>query len=278
MHPVRPGHRLNRVMNVKATWTSLPRAARVYLSAVGGVSVAAFAVVVTVAATGTPILAASPSPSPSASPGTGTNYCSRFTGHVASNLGKSQSQVQKAISDAIGQTIDDAVKNGDMTQKQADAIKSKLSGNANANGACTGLRGVPGAGRLAGPGGPGGMPGIARLGMDEIAKALGISTSELQQDLRSGKTVKDLAAAKGMDEAAFRSKLSSVVKADLDQQVKNGKLTQKQEDAVLQRIQNGPLPMWDATAPRAGGQGHGPKRGGSPAPSPSPSPSGTKTG
>jgi len=249
-------------MNLKAMWTSLPRAARVYLSAVGGLSVAAFATVVTVAATGTPLLAASPSPSPSASPGTGSDYCSRFTGHVASNLGKTQSQVQKAISDAIGQTIDDAVKNGDLTQKQADAIKSRLSGSGQS--CARGIRAVPGIGKLPGPGGPG-LKRAGAIGMNEIAKALGISTSELQQALKDGKTVKDLAAAKGMDEAAFRSKLASAVKADLDQQVKAGNITQKQEDAALQRIQSGPLPFWNGPASKAPGRSK-------PSPSPSASP------
>jgi hypothetical protein len=230
----------------------------VYLTAVGALSVAGVAGVATVAATSTPLLAAAPSPSPSASPGTGQAYCDRFTGHVASNLGKTPAQVQKAISDAIGQTLNDAVKNGDLTQQQADAIKSKLGGQP-----CTGV----GIGRRGGIIGP--LPRAAAVGLDEIAKALGISTSELQQDLRSGKTVKDVAASKGMDEAAFRSKLASVAKADLDQQVKAGKITQKQEDAALQRIQSGPLPLWDRAAPKLPGRHKG---GPNPSPSPSPTP------
>ena len=246
--PDRP--RLDLVMDIRTLWTSLPRAARVYLTAVGAVSMAGIAGVATVAATSTPLLAATPSPSPS----TGQAYCDRFTGHVASNLGKTQSQVQKAIADAIGQTLNDAVKNGDLTQQQADAIKSRLGSSGST---CAGL---PGLGRR---GGPGILPRAKAPGLGEVAKALGISQSELQQDLRSGKTVKDLAAAKGMDEAAFRSKLASVTKADLDPQVASGKITQKQEDAVLQRIQTGPLPFWDRTQPSA------PKR---PGPSPSPSP------
>src|SRR5262249_53010164 len=114
------------------------------------------------------------------------------------------------------------------------------------------------------PPGPGGRAGGVDE-LDEVARALGISTSELQQDLKNGKTVKDLAAAQGMDEAAFRSKLAGVVKTDLDQQVKAGNLTQNQENAILQRIQNGPLPLWNAPAPRPFGPG---KR---PAASPSPS-------
>jgi uncharacterized protein YidB (DUF937 family) len=249
-------------MDLKAFWTSLPRAARVYLTAVAGVSIAALAVVVTGAATGTPLLAASPSPSPS--PGTGTNYCNRFTGHVAANLGKSQSQVQKAISDAVNQTIDDAVKNGDLTQSQANAIKARVGANANGGQACVGggLKGIPGIGR---EGGFGRFPRAGVNTMDEIAKALGISTAQLQQDLQSGKTVQQLASAQGMDEAAFRSKLAGATKTDLDQQGKSGNLTQNQENAILGRLQNGPLPFWNGEAPRRFG----------PKPTPTPSPSAT---
>jgi hypothetical protein len=247
-------------MNIASLWKSLPRAARVYLTAVGALSVAGVAGVATVAATSTPLLAAAPSPSPSASPSARQAYCNTFTGHVAANLGKTPAQVQKAISDAIGQTLNDAVKNGDLTQQQADAIKSKVGSGGGQ--ACAVAPGV--IGRRGGIGIGGGFPRAA-LGLNEVAKALGISDSELQSDLRSGKTVKDLAAAKGMDEAAFRSKLASVTKADLDPQVASGKITQKQEDAALQRIQNGPLPLWDRPAPRLPGG-----RKANPKPSPSP--------
>jgi hypothetical protein len=264
MQPTTGRNRLDVTMDIKSLWTGLPRAARVYVSVVAGLSVAAIAAVVTVAATNTPLLAAAPSPSPSASPGAGQAYCGRFTQHVASNLGKSQSQVQKAISDAVNQTIDDAVKNGDLTQSQANAIKARVG--ASGGQACAGgLRGLPGIGR----GGFGAFPRAGAGSLDEIARALGISTTELRQDLQSGKTVKDVAASKGMDEAAFRGKLASVTKTDLDQQVKAGNLTQKQEDSVLQRIQSGTLPLWDR--PRL----HLPERpgpGASPAPTPTATP------
>lgn len=252
-------------MDPKAFWTSLPRAARVYLTAVGAVAVAGVAVVVTGAATGTPLLAASPSPSPS--PGSGTNYCSRFTGHVAANLGKTQSQVQKAISDAIGQTIDDAVKNGDLTQSQANSIKAKLGANANGAQCAGGLGRLPGVIGRAGGFGPG-FGGARFNEIDEVAKALGITNAQLQQDLQSGKTVQQLASAQGMDEAAFRSKLASVTKSDLDQQVKSGTITQNQENAILQRIQNGPLPLWNGAPPKR----LGPRTRPSPQPSPSATP------
>jgi uncharacterized protein (DUF2267 family) len=236
-------------MDIRGLWAGMPTAARIYLGAVGGLFVAGCAVLATV------VVASAASPSPSPKPGSAN--CDRFTQHVASNLGKSPDQVRKAINDAIGQTLNDAVKNGEMTQQQADSIKAKLGSSA----ACAG---VP---RL-GPGGfgPGGFGrSIFRGTMADIATALGISQSELQQDLQSGKTVKDIAASKGMDENAFRQKYAAAVKADLDQQVKSGHITQTQEDTILQRIQNAELPFWNGVVHR------GPKPV---APGASPSPNG----
>ncbi len=235
-----------RAMNLKAIWLGLPRPARIYLTAVGGALVAGVAIVTTGAATGASLVA-SPSPSPTpTSTSSAQAYCNSFVGHLASDLGKSQEQVNKAISDALGQTLSDAVKKGDLTQKQADAIKARL-GNGKV---CAGILGrqIAGIGKPAPPGGGAPRAGIASL--TEYAKALGISDQELRQDLMNGQTVKDVAASKGMDEAAFRAKLVSVTKADLDKQVAAGKLTQQQEDMILQRLQNGPLPLWDRTVKR----------------------------
>src|SRR2546421_8249435 len=137
-------------MNTKALWASLPAGAKVSLSIVGAVGTAAVVMVATVAATGAPLLAASPSPSPSSNPATAN--CNSFIGHVASNLGKSPAQVNKAITDAIGQTLNDAVKNGNLTQAQADAIKAKLngrqpcSGGPQDRGILGGRHGLPGFG------------------------------------------------------------------------------------------------------------------------------------
>ena len=222
------------------------------MAAAAGAAVAGVAVVTTVAATG----AASPSPSPSSSPSSSRTtqaYCDRFVGHIASNLGKSQDQVNKAISDALTQTLNDAVKNGDLTQKQADAIKARLgNGRVCAAGVEKGIGAIGGIGRIGKLPelNPGARTNIAGISLSDIASALGISQQELRQDLESGKTLKDIAASRGMDEAAFRAKLATAVKADLDKRVAAGDLTQSQEDMILQRIQNGTLPLWDKALPR----------------------------
>ena len=229
-------------MNLTALWAGLPRPAKIYLTVVGGVAVAGVGLAATVAATGTPFLAASPSPSPSPSSkaSAAQTYCNDFLSHLAANLGKKQDQVQKAISDSASQTLNDAVKKGDLTQKQADAIKARLNnGGLCAKGFGPGIAGI-------------GKQHEARPGasLTEYAKALGISDQELRQDLMNGQTVKDIASSKGMTEADFRSKLADVVKTDLDKQVSAGKLTQAQEDAALQRIKTDPLPLWDKVLKR----------------------------
>ncbi len=230
-------------MDPKSLWAGIPRTTKIYLVTVGALAAAAVAVVAGVA---TVSAATSPSPTPSAGRGArATASCSAFTNHLATDLGKSQSQVQKAIAQAIGQTVDDAVKSGSLTQKQADAIKARVGTNACAAGAAA-LPGIAG-GRHGGPffGGGEHFRHAAVDTLNEYATALGIGRAELLQDLQSGKTVKDVAASRGMDETAFRSRLVSVTRTDLDTQVKAGNITQSQEDAIIQRLQNGPLPLWD---------------------------------
>ena len=217
----------------------LPRAAKVYLSVVTAALAAGLVVLVTAAATGTNLaVLAAATPQPGNSPGSSSTKaqanCDRYVGHLAKNLGKSTDQVKKAMTDALNQSLDDAVKAGDLTQQQADAIKARENGKQ----VCGGL--------LPGVGAPGRGPGgAARVGLAEYAKALGMSEQDLRQQLAAGKTVKDIAASKNLSESDFRSKLADVVKADLDPQVKSGKLTQQQEDNILNKLKNDPLPLWD---------------------------------
>ena len=83
------------------------------------------------------------------------------------------------------------------------------------------------------------------------ASVLGISTTDLMQDLHSGKTVKDLAAAKGMDENAFRAAYVAKIKSDLAALVSKGTITQAQADKVAQMAQNGPIPGWNGMPHKA---------------------------
>lgn len=83
------------------------------------------------------------------------------------------------------------------------------------------------------------------------AQALGVTPEQLTQALRQGQTVQQLAGARNLDEAAFRSAFSQKLQPQLDQLVQQGTLTQdqakKEQSRLTQRI-----PNWDrAPKPRS---------------------------
>ena len=149
-----------------------------------------------------------------------TNYCQDFQSHLAQALGISQSKLSAALSQAGDQTLNDAVKNGTITQKQADAIKSR---QANGKACAAGL------GELAGRGGHG-AGGTSSI--QAAAQALGITTDQLQSQLSQGKTVSQIAPS-GMTEQQFATAFQSALKNQLDAKVKAGAITQSREDTAL---------------------------------------------
>lgn len=213
---------------------------RVLLVAGGGAAVVA-ATAITVSA-----FAASPSPSPSSSAGQkSSQYCQGFLGHLAANLGKTQAQVSQALQQARNQTIDDAVKNGDLTQAQADKIKSALAGQPQC---APGFRGFGPGFRLPGFGLKG-MAGAGSVVFDDAAKVLGMTSDQLRTDLKNGQTIQQLITAKGMDMSTFQNNLADQVKADLDPKVKSGEITQSQEDQVVSTIRSGQLHLGGGRKP-----------------------------
>ena len=166
--------------------------------------------------------------------------CNAFIGHLATDLGKSQSQVNAAIQKAIGETLADEVKKGDLTQAQADALKKKL---ASTQTPCA----------LSGIGHAGGHGDKATVGaykaqlLTAAAAALGVSETQLKSDLAAGKTLSQIAAAKNppVTEAQFRTRLIAQLTPLLDTAVKDNKLTKAQEAAILQHLQTGPIPFWN---------------------------------
>lgn len=220
--------------------------------------VAGTVVAVTASAAGVsiqPFAAATPTPTPkaAASPNPRQQACDDFVSHFASDLGKSTADVNNAAQKAFGQTIDDQVKAGQITQQQGDQLKQKLASQPLCSGALAGI----------GERGQKGPEFDKSMLLADAAKALGMSTADLEAQLKSGKSLKDIATAKGMTEQQFRDAFVAAVKTDLDAQVKAGNLTQPQEDAIINRLKTAPLPFWD----RAPGPGPGHMK---PTPTPTP--------
>jgi len=141
--------------------------------------------------------------------------------------------------------LDDAlaplVKDGTITQSQADAVKKAIEDARPDHG----IRG-PGF-RMFGEGhGPfGDVFGAA-------AKALGVSVDDLRAALRDGKSIADIAKDKNVAVSDVVDAMVAAAKADLDQAVKDGHLTQAEADQHLSDLRdrlthmvNGELPKFD---------------------------------
>jgi hypothetical protein len=220
--------------------------------AAGAVAVAGTAVLVTASAAGLNVGFRATSPQPAraetasiSQQATASAVCSDFLTHLANDLGKTQSQVNSAVQKAIGETLADEVKNKTLTQAQADAIKQKLANQP----PCS----------LAGSLGPKAAPGNAvkpaaytQQLLSAAASALGITDAQLKTDLAKGMTLSQIAAAHNppVNEAQFRTSLIAKLKPLLDTAVTNKQLTSAQEQAILQRLKTGPIPLWNKPPPR----------------------------
>ena len=70
-----------------------------------------------------------------------------------------------------------------------------------------------------------------------VANRLGMSVSELENQLEADKSLADLARERGMSEADLRQTVLNAVKPQLDQSVKDGKIAPKFAEFVIHRIE-----------------------------------------
>lgn len=186
---------------------------------------------------------------------------------AAKRLGVTPDKLQSALEAAQDAQLDQAVKDGKLTQQQADAIKArrKASGRVLGGGAALGPRpgGGPGGprgfahrgggigagpafgarGHFAGPRGGfgrafGPRPFFGAGGFD-LPKALGVTPQQFGQQLRAGKSLADIAKAQGKSLSDVRVTLKAGVKQRLDAAVKAKKLTQARADKLRARIDDG---------------------------------------
>ena len=158
--------------------------------------------------------------------------CSEFMTHFATEIGKSQAEVNAAFQRAIADTLADEVKAGHITQAQADTIKARLANQT----PCTLPSFNQGGARL---------EAFLQQYLAASASALGITEAELKTDLRNGQSLSQIAASKNVSEAGFRTKLVASLTPVLDKAVTNKRISAAQEQKILDRLKNGTLPLWN---------------------------------
>ena len=98
------------------------------------------------------------------------------------------------------------------------------------------------------------------------AQALGMTETDLVAELKSGKSITQVADAKNVDIAAVKSAMTAAVKAHLDAEVASGEHTQAEADAKLAKFTARLDEMVNRTGlPQHGKGGHHGKRGHGPA-------------
>jgi len=153
-----------------------------------------------------------------------------FLDNLAKRLNVTPDKLTDAIKGAASDRIDAAVAAGRLTKEQGEAAK-KLLANANALPAL-GLRFGLHGGAPRGALGPGFGFGNGKS-LSAAAKFLGLSDADLRTQLRDGKSLADIAKAKGKSTAELKAAMKTAITAELDQQVKDNKLTADQRSQIL---------------------------------------------
>ena len=152
--------------------------------------------------------------------------------------------------------LDEEVASGEHTQAEVDAklaeFKTRVTTMVN-------TAGLPMHGGKGGHGGPGGH-GPAKFATVKLATTLKLTETELQTQLKSGKTLKQIADAQNVDIADVKATLTADFKAHLDEEVKSGEHTQAEADAKLAEFKTRLDDMVNGIRPAGGAEGHG--RGG----------------
>ncbi|MGB9867582.1 MAG: hypothetical protein ACPLPR_06735 [Bacillota bacterium] len=143
-----------------------------------------------------------------------------FKSKLAANLGIDETRLDQAFKGAAGEALDAAVDQGLIAKEKAEKMREAVQ-----NGQWPWFWG----GR--GFGGP-------RFGnfCNELAGALGMTWQELMNELKAGKTLEEIAKAKGLTLDQLKDKWLASVQAALDQKVQEGKLTSDQAEQVLSKL------------------------------------------
>ena len=155
---------------------------------------------------------------------------------AAQQLGVQPSALSDALKKALENRVDAAVAAGTITKAQGDELKSRIeSGD------------FP---LFFGGGGPGFHHGGFFGGLDAAATYFGLTQAELRTQLESGKTLAQVAQDKGKSVDGLIQALVDDAKTHLDTAVKDGRLTQAQEDSLLSDLKQHVTDLVNGVAPK----------------------------
>lgn len=157
---------------------------------------------------------------------------------IAVARGKTVSGLEDAIYADVQAHLDQAVANGRLTAAQETTLLARLKAHLDD----IVDHAFPAAGA---------RPARAALGA-AVASYLGLTPAELRTQLRAGKSLAQIATAQGKTVAGLKATILAAAKARLDRFVAAGRLSEAQEQSLLDRLSSHLDQMVDRTGPIRG--------------------------
>jgi hypothetical protein len=156
--------------------------------------------------------------------GTRQERCLRMAERIAERQGLTVAQLEAKLRQKTLDRIEAALKAGKLTDEQAAALKKRV----NEWKLCSGMSGGRGHGKHLR------FAAVASM-MAGAADYLDLSRSELRSELKAGKSLGDIATAKGKSVSGLKQAMLAKITARLDKAVTDGKLADARRDALLER-------------------------------------------
>jgi hypothetical protein len=167
---------------------------------------------------------------------------------IAQEKGWTRDDMRAKMPEVLDQAISAALKDGAITQQQADDLKKRAP---NAGGS-----------------GTGGRAPMNEYAIAAMAEVLGMTPTDVQSRISAGENPMDIVREQGLNPDDYRTKFEAAMTKVINQAVSDGKLTQQQADQMLQRMkeQRPPSPGQGPQGGQPGGSQKGPQ--GAPPPTP----------
>jgi AraC-like DNA-binding protein len=175
-----------------------------------------------------------PTPTPTPAKPQAQTLWQDWLNRVARILNVSPDQLTSAFKQAGRETVQQAVQDGKLTQDQANRILQRIDQGRFFFGPFFGMRG----------------PAVhfdLRRHLDALAGFLGMNTTDLMNELRSGKSLAQVAQEHGKSRDALKNFLTQQFNQAVDQLVQQGRLTQDQANNAKTRFQQNLDRLIDAT-------------------------------
>lgn len=185
--------------------------------------------------------------------GTAESYCNQYLNDVASRLNVGVDKLKQAGVGAADDLLAQLVKDGKLSQDQANKIKQRIG----SGDVCSNLKNM-GSKQGAGPG-HFNMQNLQKylgVAVANVAKNLNLTSDQLKAQVQSGKTLSQIAQAKGVSETKLQTIVTNAVQDALKQAVAAGDLTQAQADMITKQLTSNPQ-MLERILTQPFGQGAG---------------------